>query len=93
MQTRNALFTCMAMLGLGQAAAIFNSSVSPANANLTVALVRSAPPNWPMPLLTYDWTGAELNISETVDEGIRLIKVAAHEGAGMVTFPELWFPG
>jgi predicted amidohydrolase len=40
-----------------------------------------------------DWTGIKLNLSETVDSGISLMKQAAAEGADMVLFPELWFPG
>ncbi|ROW08155.1 hypothetical protein VPNG_06963 [Cytospora leucostoma] len=63
------------------------------SSNLTVALVRSAPPKWPMPLMKMDWTGTVLNISETVDYGIELIQKAADDGADMITFPELWFPG
>lgn len=75
------------------AAAVCARNVTDTTANLTVAMIRSAPPNWPMPLLTYNWTGVQLNISETVDEGINLIQEAADAGAGLVTFPELWFPG
>lgn len=77
----------------GVAHAVVSNSSADSTANLTVAMVRSAPPNWPMPLLTYNWTGVKLNISETVDAGIGLIHKAAEEGAGMITFPELWFPG
>ena len=61
--------------------------------NVTVAMVRAAPPNWPMPIFNFNWTGVELNISETVDKGIMYIKDAASQGADIVTFPELWFPG
>ncbi|CAG8165341.1 unnamed protein product [Penicillium salamii] len=63
------------------------------NQNLTVALVRSAPPNWPLPLLSYNWTGIKINITESVDQGIHLIDDASNNGAGMIVFPELWFPG
>lgn len=63
------------------------------DSNFTVAMVRSAPSNWPMPLMNMDWSGTVLNISETVDYGIELIRKAADEGADMITFPELWFPG
>lgn len=61
--------------------------------NLTIAMVRSAPPNWPLPLLNYDWADSVSNISETVDAGIDLINKAARDGASIITFPELWFPG
>ena len=61
--------------------------------NVTVAMVRAAPPNWPMPIFNFNWTGAELNISDTVDRGVGYMKQAASQGADIVTFPELWFPG
>lgn len=61
--------------------------------NLTVAMIRAAPPNWPLPILNKDWTGITLNISETVDYGIELMHDAAASGAHIVSFPELWFPG
>ncbi|ODM16132.1 hypothetical protein SI65_08566 [Aspergillus cristatus] len=77
----------------GLAAAVSNSTATATLGNITVAMVRSAPPNWPSPLLNYDWTDSVLNISETVDAGISLIKKAAQDGAGIITFPELWFPG
>jgi hypothetical protein len=38
--------------------------------NLTLALVREPPPNWPLPITTYDYTGITLNVSEIVDAGI-----------------------
>lgn len=72
---------------------LFTPSVAADTSNLTVAMVRIPPPNWPLPLLNKDWTGIKLNISETVDHGISLMKEAAAEGANMVLFPELWFPG
>lgn len=36
-------------------------------------------------------TGINLNISETVDAAVTLIKEAADGGADVVTVPELWF--
>lgn len=61
--------------------------------NLTLALVRAPPPNWPLPITNYDYTGIKINVSETVDAGIALIKKAGEEGANVIQFPELWFPG
>ncbi|THY98519.1 aliphatic nitrilase-like protein [Aureobasidium pullulans] len=75
------------------AAADVSQNVLDTSENFTIAMVRSAPPNWPMPLTTYNWTGVQLNISETVDYGIELISKASKEGAGLISFPELWFPG
>ncbi|KAF9877238.1 hypothetical protein CkaCkLH20_05504 [Colletotrichum karsti] len=75
------------------AALVGLSSAVTTDGNFTVAMVRSAPPNWPMPLMNMDWTGVTLNIGQTVDYGIELIQKAAAEGADLITFPELWFPG
>lgn len=69
------------------------SAVNTTNTNLTVALLRAAPPNWPLPILNRDWSGVKLNISETVDAGIDYIHQAAGQGADVISFPELWFPG
>lgn len=68
-----------------------NSTVD--RSNLTVALVRSPPPNWPLPITNYDYTGINFNISEAVDAGIKLINEAKSNGSDLVVFPELWFPG
>lgn len=70
-----------------------NSTIDNAASNLTVALVRTPPPNWPLPLLNYDYTGIMFNISECVDAGIALIHDAKSRGADALIFPELWFPG
>ncbi|ETS76208.1 hypothetical protein PFICI_11595 [Pestalotiopsis fici W106-1] len=61
--------------------------------NLTVAMVRCPPPNWPLPILNYNWTGIVFNIFETVDKAIDLLNEASANGANVVMFPELWFPG
>jgi hypothetical protein len=61
--------------------------------NVTVAMVRSAPPSWPMPIFNFDWTGTQLNITQIALEGARLMEKAKSEGADLITFPELWFPG
>ncbi|KAK8179888.1 aliphatic nitrilase [Phyllosticta capitalensis] len=68
-----------------------NSTVD--RSNLTAALVRTPPPNWPLPITNYDYTGIKFNISEAVDAGIGLINSAKSQGADLVVFPELWFPG
>lgn len=60
---------------------------------IKIALIRSPPPNWPLPLEKQSWEGITLNIDETIDEGIKLIKLAKSNGADLVSFPELWFPG
>lgn len=75
------------------AAAVQLAACQSKHGNLTVAMVRSPPPNWPLPILNANWTGMVLNISQTVEEGIELIDQAAEKGANLITFPELWFPG
>lgn len=72
-----------------QALSLANTTSS----NLAIAMVRAAPPNWPKPLLNYNWSGIELNISEAIDAGIGYIEAAAAQGADAITFSELWFPG
>ncbi|KAE9967685.1 hypothetical protein BLS_006236 [Venturia inaequalis] len=61
--------------------------------NLTVALVRAAPVNWPAPILNKNWTGVSLNLTATVSYAVDLIDTAAAKGANLVVFPETWFPG
>ncbi|RAO70225.1 uncharacterized protein BHQ10_006237 [Talaromyces amestolkiae] len=61
--------------------------------NFTIAMVRTYPPNWPLPLLSSNWTGITMNISQAVDKAVDLIQEASHENASLVLFPELWFPG
>jgi len=39
------------------------------------------------------WTGVEFYLNATVSKGVNLIKQAADNGANIVIFPELWFPG
>ena len=55
------------------------------NTNLKVALIRAPPPNWPLPVLNKNWTGIELNISQTVDAAVDLIQGLAHDGADVIT--------
>ena len=60
---------------------------------LKVALVRCPPPNWPLPLQNRDWTGIRIDISQTIEVSLRLMREAKDAGATLITFPELWFPG
>lgn len=61
--------------------------------NLTVAIVRDEPANWPLPLMNKNWTGIQFDLNATVQKGVQLIEQAASNGANLVVFPELWFPG
>lgn len=61
--------------------------------NLTVAIVRAPPANWPLPLMNKNWTGVDFDINATVAKAANLVEEAAHAGANLVVFPELWFPG
>ncbi|GJP90363.1 Cytochrome P450 family protein [Aspergillus niger] len=60
---------------------------------LKVALVRCPPPNWPLPLQNRDWTGIKIDISQTIEVSLRLMREAKDAGVTLITFPELWFPG
>ncbi|KAF7188135.1 Arylacetonitrilase [Pseudocercospora fuligena] len=46
--------------------------------NLYVALVRSAPANWPQPFWNKNWTNVHFDINATVDQAVDLITEAAH---------------
>lgn len=61
--------------------------------NLTVAFVRAAPQGFPAPILGRNYTRLHFNLNGTVAYGIQLIKSAASNGANLMLFPELWFPG
>lgn len=61
--------------------------------NLTVALVRAPPLGFPEPLLSYNYSGLSFDLNGTISKGISLIKEAASNGANLIVFPELWFPG
>ncbi|KAL1851672.1 hypothetical protein Daus18300_012481 [Diaporthe australafricana] len=61
--------------------------------NLTVAIVRAEPANWPTPLMNKRWDGVSFNLDATVTKGVGLVEEAARNGANLVVFPELWFPG
>ncbi|GAA5868552.1 hypothetical protein JCM8547_003184 [Rhodosporidiobolus lusitaniae] len=61
--------------------------------NITLAAVRAPPVNWPLPMANKNWTGVELDLNATVKYGVELIAQAADQGARLVAFPEVWFPG
>ncbi|KAK0640471.1 Nitrilase [Lasiodiplodia hormozganensis] len=63
--------------------------------NLTVALVRTPPANWPTPFWNKNWTSPTTtpSLNATIAKALTLIATASREGASLVVFPELWFPG
>ena len=61
--------------------------------NLTVALVRAPPPGFPLPLLNRNYTGLNFDLNATVTDAEAFIEEAAQNGANLIVFPELWFPG
>lgn len=91
MLSKRLLVAFAAFQGISAAPTVSHSTVD--RANLTVALVRTPPPNWPLPLTNYDFTGVTFNISEVFDAGIKLINDAKSAGSDLIVFPELWFPG
>ncbi|CAG8113873.1 unnamed protein product [Penicillium olsonii] len=74
-------------LGLRLAAA----APSTPESSLTAALVRAPPALWAQPILSRVYNGVDINA--TTDLGVDYIKLASQEGAQLVAFPELWFPG
>lgn len=61
--------------------------------NLTVAIVRAPPANWPLPVMNKNWTDVKFDLNQTVVKATHLIEDAANAGANLIVFPELWFPG
>lgn len=61
--------------------------------NLTVALVRAPPPDWPLPIFEYNWGTIQPSLNTSIDAGIRYMQQAKSAGADWIVFPELWFPG
>lgn len=61
--------------------------------NFTVALVRAPPANYPYPPPSVDWKGLKHDLNASVELGVQYIEQAASQGADLVAFPELWFPG
>lgn len=71
------------------------STTNTTTTNLTVALVRAPPANWPVPLLNKNWTSPATtpSLNATIAKALNLIATASDAGASLVVFPELWFPG
>ncbi|PYI26080.1 carbon-nitrogen hydrolase [Aspergillus indologenus CBS 114.80] len=61
--------------------------------NLTVAVVRAPPANWPLPVMNKNWTDIPFDLNATVAKAVDYIAEAASNGANLIVFPELWFPG
>ncbi|KAH6694841.1 aliphatic nitrilase-like protein [Leptodontidium sp. MPI-SDFR-AT-0119] len=90
------MFATILMLALSafaSSAATCNITDTTDYSNLTVALVRAAPPGFPPPILSRNYTGLHFDLNATVAYGVQLIEEAASNGANLVVFPELWFPG
>ncbi|CAJ0555027.1 Ff.00g135400.m01.CDS01 [Fusarium sp. VM40] len=78
----------LAFAGLTSARAINSTSAA---SSFTAALVRAPPANWSEPVLSRVYNG--VNINATTELGVNYIGRAAKDGADLVLFPELWFPG
>lgn len=90
------LFTALLAAVTAQAALVrlnANTTMSPDYNNLTIAMVRAAPVNWPLPILNKTWERVSLDLDATVSYAVDLISEAATSGANLVVFPETWFPG
>ncbi|KAH6869692.1 aliphatic nitrilase-like protein [Thelonectria olida] len=74
-------------LELCHGAAVPRSSAS----SLTAALIRAPPALWSEPILSRVYNGVDINA--TTDLAVKYIKRATQEGAQLIAFPELWFPG
>ncbi|KAL4801597.1 carbon-nitrogen hydrolase [Aspergillus unguis] len=70
------------------ASPVKNTTSSPI---LNVALIRAPPALWAEPILSREYHGADINATTSL--GVKYIETAAREGANLVVFPELWFPG
>ncbi|KAI9155587.1 Arylacetonitrilase [Paramyrothecium foliicola] len=69
------------------AARVFDKS------NVTLSAVVAAPAGWPMPVGNKNWEEGYFDLNATVSYGVQLIAEARSNGADLVAFPELWFPG
>ncbi|PLB52510.1 aliphatic nitrilase [Aspergillus steynii IBT 23096] len=79
------------LLPLAGLAAVVSAAVQ--GQNLTVAMVRAPPPQWPLPIYSWDWVNIQPNLTSSIDKGIEYIEEAKDNGANWIVFPELWFPG
>ncbi|TQN71716.1 Arylacetonitrilase, partial [Colletotrichum shisoi] len=61
--------------------------------NITLSAVVAAPAGWPLPVGNKNWTDGHFDLKATVKYGTKLIAEARGNGADLVAFPELWFPG
>ncbi|CCF35835.1 hypothetical protein CH063_07536 [Colletotrichum higginsianum] len=61
--------------------------------NITLSAVVAAPAGWPLPVGNKNWTDGHFDLKATVEYGTKLIAEARGNGADLVAFPELWFPG
>ncbi|KAF7552877.1 hypothetical protein G7Z17_g4022 [Cylindrodendrum hubeiense] len=78
------LATC---LQLSQGLAVRSTSAT----SLTAAMIRASPALWTQPITSRVYNGVD--IDATTNLGVKYIDRAADEGADLVAFPELWFPG
>lgn len=61
--------------------------------NITLSAVVAAPAGWPLPVNNKNWTEGHFDLNSTVEYGVKLMAEARSNGADLVAFPELWFPG
>lgn len=88
------LFTSLlGVVGAAPSSRLRRQNKIPDYNNLTIAIIRDEPVNWPTPLMNKNWTGKVFDLNATVSKGVSLIEQAASNGANLVVFPELWFPG
>ena len=85
----------MNLISIALVSALYNSSAQASNAtsNLTIAILRASPPQWPLPIYEYDKGLIRPHLTSSVDAGIEYIKEAKKNGVNWLLFPELWFPG
>ncbi|KAH7121815.1 aliphatic nitrilase-like protein [Dactylonectria estremocensis] len=84
---RSVLVLLASCLQLSQGLAVRSTSAT----SLTAALIRAPPALWTQPITSRVYEGVD--IDATTNLGIKYIDRAASEGADLVAFPELWFPG
>ncbi|KAL4958974.1 aliphatic nitrilase-like protein [Aspergillus stella-maris] len=85
---RHQLLNLLSLVSSALAIPLYNASHSPI---LKAALVRAPPALWSEPILSRDYHGVDINATTAL--GVEYIERAASEGANLIAFPELWFPG